>query len=82
MGPILPIVVNQQFSVAIVYTKTVAMLGNGCWQFCFFFFFLLLIIIIIRVHYAGLNVTRPEGEIGKYKSIPHHHRGEVQFLGR
>ncbi|KAG7228895.1 hypothetical protein INR49_008673 [Caranx melampygus] len=34
------------------------------------------------VHYAGLNVTRPEGEIGKYKSIPHHHRGEVQFLGR
>ncbi|CAG10863.1 unnamed protein product [Tetraodon nigroviridis] len=35
-----------------------------------------------RVHYAGLNVTRPEGEIGKYKSIPHHHRGEVQFLGR
>ncbi|CDQ98281.1 unnamed protein product, partial [Oncorhynchus mykiss] len=35
-----------------------------------------------RVHYAGLNVTRPEGEMGKYKSIPHHHRGEVQFLGR
>ncbi|KAF3835618.1 hypothetical protein F7725_028176 [Dissostichus mawsoni] len=35
-----------------------------------------------RVHYAGLNVTRPEGEIGKYKSIHHHHRGEVQFLGR
>ncbi|XP_028817432.1 beta-1,4-galactosyltransferase 6 [Denticeps clupeoides] len=35
-----------------------------------------------RVHYAGFNVTRPEGEIGKYKSIPHHHRGEVQFLGR
>ncbi|XP_020355008.1 beta-1,4-galactosyltransferase 6 isoform X1 [Oncorhynchus kisutch] len=34
-----------------------------------------------RVHYAGLNVTRPEGEMGKYKSIPHHHRGEVQFLG-
>uniref|UniRef100_A0A3B4F8G8 Beta-1,4-galactosyltransferase n=1 Tax=Pundamilia nyererei TaxID=303518 RepID=A0A3B4F8G8_9CICH len=35
-----------------------------------------------RVQYADLNVTRPEGEIGKYKSIPHHHRGEVQFLGR
>ncbi|TWW65589.1 beta-1,4-galactosyltransferase 6-like [Takifugu flavidus] len=35
-----------------------------------------------RVHYAGLKVTRPEGDIGKYKSIPHHHRGEVQFLGR
>ncbi|XP_063087872.1 beta-1,4-galactosyltransferase 6 isoform X2 [Cavia porcellus] len=35
-----------------------------------------------RVHYAGYNVTRPEGDVGKYKSIPHHHRGEVQFLGR
>ncbi|XP_064510455.1 beta-1,4-galactosyltransferase 6 isoform X2 [Pseudopipra pipra] len=35
-----------------------------------------------RVHYAGYNVTRPEGDLGKYKSIPHHHRGEVQFLGR
>uniref|UniRef100_A0A8C7WWG6 Beta-1,4-galactosyltransferase 6 n=1 Tax=Oryzias sinensis TaxID=183150 RepID=A0A8C7WWG6_9TELE len=35
-----------------------------------------------RVHFADLNVTRPEGEIGRYKSIPHHHRGEVQFLGR
>ncbi|XP_062251234.1 beta-1,4-galactosyltransferase 6 isoform X3 [Platichthys flesus] len=35
-----------------------------------------------RVHYSGFNVTRPDGEIGKYKSIPHHHRGEVQFLGR
>nr|XP_036860637.1 beta-1,4-galactosyltransferase 3-like [Manis javanica] len=35
-----------------------------------------------RVHYAGFNVTRPEGDLGKYKSIPHHHRGEVQFLGR
>ncbi|XP_017950134.1 beta-1,4-galactosyltransferase 6 isoform X2 [Xenopus tropicalis] len=35
-----------------------------------------------RVHYAGYNVSRPEGDIGKYKSIPHHHRGEVQFLGR
>lgn len=38
--------------------------------------------LLFRVHFAGLNVTRPEGEIGKYKSIPHHHRGEVQFLGR
>ncbi|XP_062916227.1 beta-1,4-galactosyltransferase 6 [Mobula hypostoma] len=35
-----------------------------------------------RVLYAGYNVTRPEGDLGKYKSIPHHHRGEVQFLGR
>ncbi|XP_030069693.1 beta-1,4-galactosyltransferase 6 isoform X2 [Microcaecilia unicolor] len=35
-----------------------------------------------RVHYAGYNVSRPEGDLGKYKSIPHHHRGEVQFLGR
>ncbi|XP_012512023.1 PREDICTED: beta-1,4-galactosyltransferase 6 [Propithecus coquereli] len=35
-----------------------------------------------EVHYAGYNVTRPEGDLGKYKSIPHHHRGEVQFLGR
>ncbi|XP_036179073.1 beta-1,4-galactosyltransferase 6 isoform X1 [Myotis myotis] len=34
------------------------------------------------VHHAGYNVTRPEGDLGKYKSIPHHHRGEVQFLGR
>lgn len=39
-------------------------------------------LFLFRVHYAGLNVTRPDGEIGKYKSIPHHHRGEVQFLGR
>lgn len=38
--------------------------------------------LVLRVHYAGFNVTRPEGDIGKYKSIPHHHRGEVQFLGR
>uniref|UniRef100_A0A8C3VFN5 Beta-1,4-galactosyltransferase n=1 Tax=Catharus ustulatus TaxID=91951 RepID=A0A8C3VFN5_CATUS len=35
-----------------------------------------------RVQYAGYSVTRPEGDTGKYKSIPHHHRGEVQFLGR
>lgn len=33
------------------------------------------------VHYAGFNVTRAEGDFGKYKSISHHHRGEVQFLG-
>uniref|UniRef100_A0A2K6EN73 Beta-1,4-galactosyltransferase 6 n=1 Tax=Propithecus coquereli TaxID=379532 RepID=A0A2K6EN73_PROCO len=39
-------------------------------------------ILYCRVHYAGYNVTRPEGDLGKYKSIPHHHRGEVQFLGR
>ncbi|XP_039590961.1 beta-1,4-galactosyltransferase 5 [Polypterus senegalus] len=35
-----------------------------------------------RVQYGGYTVSRPEGDIGKYKSIPHHHRGEVQFLGR
>uniref|UniRef100_A0A8C3QTK4 Beta-1,4-galactosyltransferase n=1 Tax=Cyanoderma ruficeps TaxID=181631 RepID=A0A8C3QTK4_9PASS len=35
-----------------------------------------------RVQFAGYSVTRPEGDTGKYKSIPHHHRGEVQFLGR
>ncbi|XP_069739782.1 beta-1,4-galactosyltransferase 5-like isoform X3 [Narcine bancroftii] len=35
-----------------------------------------------RVQFTGLAVTRPEGELGKYKSVPHHHRGEVQFLGR
>ncbi|XP_040293761.1 beta-1,4-galactosyltransferase 5 [Bufo bufo] len=35
-----------------------------------------------RVHNAGYTVSRPEGDIGKYMSIPHHHRGEVQFLGR
>lgn len=39
-------------------------------------------VLCCRVHYAGYNVTRPEGDLGKYKSIPHHHRGEVQFLGR
>lgn len=39
-------------------------------------------VLYYRVHYAGYNVTRPEGDLGKYKSIPHHHRGEVQFLGR
>ncbi|XP_076875113.1 beta-1,4-galactosyltransferase 5 [Brachyhypopomus gauderio] len=35
-----------------------------------------------RVQYAGYTVSRPEGEVGRYTSIPHHHRGEVQFLGR
>ncbi|KAJ1123151.1 hypothetical protein NDU88_001624 [Pleurodeles waltl] len=35
-----------------------------------------------RVKYAGYSVTRPARDLGKYKSIPHHHRGEVQFLGR
>ncbi|XP_060238784.1 beta-1,4-galactosyltransferase 5 isoform X2 [Meriones unguiculatus] len=35
-----------------------------------------------RVQNAGYSVSRPEGDTGKYKSIPHHHRGEVQFLGR
>ncbi|XP_078735758.1 LOW QUALITY PROTEIN: beta-1,4-galactosyltransferase 6-like [Lampetra fluviatilis] len=35
-----------------------------------------------RVMFAGYNVTRPPGAMGRYKSIPHHNRGEVQFLGR
>lgn len=35
-----------------------------------------------RVQYAGYSVSRPPGELGRYMSIPHHHRGEVQFLGR
>ncbi|KAL7865108.1 hypothetical protein AOLI_G00165280 [Acnodon oligacanthus] len=35
-----------------------------------------------RVQYAGYTVSRPPGDIGRYMSIPHHHRGEVQFLGR
>uniref|UniRef100_A0A8D2A3A0 glucosylceramide beta-1,4-galactosyltransferase n=1 Tax=Sus scrofa TaxID=9823 RepID=A0A8D2A3A0_PIG len=35
-----------------------------------------------RVQNAGYSVSRPEGDTGKYKSIPYHHRGEVQFLGR
>ncbi|XP_069507366.1 beta-1,4-galactosyltransferase 5 isoform X2 [Ambystoma mexicanum] len=35
-----------------------------------------------RVNFAGYSVSRPKGNIGKYTSIPHHHRGEVQFLGR
>uniref|UniRef100_A0A8C9U9X9 Beta-1,4-galactosyltransferase n=1 Tax=Scleropages formosus TaxID=113540 RepID=A0A8C9U9X9_SCLFO len=35
-----------------------------------------------RVQFAGYSVSRPPGDIGRYMSIPHHHRGEVQFLGR
>ncbi|XP_010874121.2 beta-1,4-galactosyltransferase 5 [Esox lucius] len=35
-----------------------------------------------RVQYANYTVSRPPGEVGRYMSIPHHHRGEVQFLGR
>uniref|UniRef100_A0A7N6FI27 Beta-1,4-galactosyltransferase n=1 Tax=Anabas testudineus TaxID=64144 RepID=A0A7N6FI27_ANATE len=35
-----------------------------------------------RVQYANYTVSRPHGEHGRYMSIPHHHRGEVQFLGR
>ncbi|XP_024240914.1 beta-1,4-galactosyltransferase 5 [Oncorhynchus nerka] len=35
-----------------------------------------------RVQYANYTVSRPQGELGRYMSIPHHHRGEVQFLGR
>uniref|UniRef100_A0A9J7Y324 Beta-1,4-galactosyltransferase n=2 Tax=Cyprinus carpio TaxID=7962 RepID=A0A9J7Y324_CYPCA len=35
-----------------------------------------------RVQFAGYKVSRPHGDTGRYMSIPHHHRGEVQFLGR
>ncbi|XP_041952773.1 beta-1,4-galactosyltransferase 5-like [Alosa sapidissima] len=35
-----------------------------------------------RVHNAGYSVSRPQGDVGHYTSIPHHHHGEVQFLGR
>ncbi|KAM4611000.1 beta-1,4-galactosyltransferase 5 [Polymixia lowei] len=35
-----------------------------------------------RVQFANYTVSRPHGEQGRYMSIPHHHRGEVQFLGR
>ncbi|XP_078228091.1 beta-1,4-galactosyltransferase 5 isoform X2 [Callithrix jacchus] len=35
-----------------------------------------------RVRNAGYSVSRPEGDTGKSKSISHHHRGRVQFLGR
>ncbi|KAJ8265348.1 hypothetical protein COCON_G00144470 [Conger conger] len=34
-----------------------------------------------RVKFAGYSVSRP-GNMGRYMSIPHHHRGEAQFLGR
>jgi hypothetical protein len=42
----------------------------------------LILLVLNRVQNAGYSVSRPEGDTGKYKSIPHHHRGEVQFLGR
>nr|XP_040049428.1 LOW QUALITY PROTEIN: beta-1,4-galactosyltransferase 5 [Gasterosteus aculeatus aculeatus] len=35
-----------------------------------------------RVRLANYSVSRPPGEQGRYMSISHHHRGEVQFLGR
>ncbi|XP_048840232.1 beta-1,4-galactosyltransferase 5 isoform X1 [Brienomyrus brachyistius] len=35
-----------------------------------------------RVQFAGYTVSRPPGDVGRYMSIPHHHRGEAQFLGR
>lgn len=35
-----------------------------------------------RLQFANYSVSRPHGEQGRYMSIPHHHRGEVQFLGR
>lgn len=35
-----------------------------------------------RLLYANYTISRPHGEQGRYMSIPHHHRGEVQFLGR
>lgn len=41
-----------------------------------------ILLVSDRVQNAGYSVSRPEGDTGKYKSIPHHHRGEVQFLGR
>uniref|UniRef100_A0A5F8GFS5 Beta-1,4-galactosyltransferase n=1 Tax=Monodelphis domestica TaxID=13616 RepID=A0A5F8GFS5_MONDO len=31
-----------------------------------------------RVQNAGYSVSRPEGDTGKYKSVHHHHQGEVQ----
>ncbi|KAJ3586824.1 hypothetical protein NHX12_013216 [Muraenolepis orangiensis] len=34
------------------------------------------------VQLANYTVSRPRGELGRYMSIPHHHRGEAQFLGR
>ncbi|XP_075884645.1 beta-1,4-galactosyltransferase 5 [Nelusetta ayraudi] len=35
-----------------------------------------------RLLYANYTISRPRSEQGRYMSIPHHHRGEVQFLGR
>ncbi|KAG5838364.1 beta-1,4-galactosyltransferase 5 isoform X1 [Anguilla rostrata] len=35
-----------------------------------------------RVQFAGYSVSRPLGDMGRYMSIPHHHHGEAQFLGR
>uniref|UniRef100_A0A7N9AS52 Beta-1,4-galactosyltransferase n=1 Tax=Mastacembelus armatus TaxID=205130 RepID=A0A7N9AS52_9TELE len=35
-----------------------------------------------RVQFASYTVSRPHGDQGRYMSIQHHHRGEVQFLGR
>ncbi|KAL4630635.1 beta-1,4-galactosyltransferase 5-like, partial [Arapaima gigas] len=35
-----------------------------------------------RVQFEGYTVSRPPGDNGRYMSIPHHHRGEAQFLGR
>ncbi|KAG9332613.1 hypothetical protein JZ751_014711, partial [Albula glossodonta] len=35
-----------------------------------------------RVKFAGYEVSRPPADLGRYMSIPHHHRGEAQFLGR
>ncbi|XP_036388279.1 beta-1,4-galactosyltransferase 5-like [Megalops cyprinoides] len=35
-----------------------------------------------RVQFGGYSVSRPPRDVGRYRSIPHHHRGEVQFLGR
>ncbi|KAM7404852.1 hypothetical protein PAMP_012163 [Pampus punctatissimus] len=34
------------------------------------------------VRFAGYTVSRPYREQGRYMSIPHHHHGEAQFLGR
>ncbi|XP_023652517.2 beta-1,4-galactosyltransferase 5-like isoform X2 [Paramormyrops kingsleyae] len=35
-----------------------------------------------RVQFAGYSVSRPRRDEGRYMSIPHHHHGEAQFLGR
>lgn len=67
------------------YIRAFSCILNRIQIIIFIFYFLMYFhfrILYLRVHYAGYNVTRPEGDLGKYKSIPHHHRGEVQFLGR